>query len=62
MNIRSSGRTIVICRPCGIVNRLANFQIHSELLDDLPSKAHIHPAAQTVRRRDRKSIEHVVLV
>ena len=44
------------------VNRLANTQIERELTDDLPLEKDIRSAAKAIRRRNGKSIQHIVLV
>lgn len=62
MNICTGLWAIVSGRPLLCINGLGDAEVKRELGNDLPSEAQVSATAQTVGRRDRKGVQHIVLV
>ena len=62
MDVRAGLGAVVLRRPRFGVDGFAEAEVECELRDDLPAQANVRTAAKTVHRRNRKGIEHVVLV
>ena len=62
MYIRASKWAVVKGCPFTLINGLGDTQIESQLRYDPPAERDIRPPADAVDRRNRKSIENVVLI
>ena len=62
MNICTGLWAIVSGRPLLCIDGLGDAEVKRELGNDLPSEAQVSATAQTVGRRDRKGVQHIVLV
>lgn len=62
MQIRAGDWAVMSGRPILFINGFGEAEIEGELRDDLPAQAEICATAETIRSRNGKGVQHVVLV